>query len=229
MGGASMGGKKARPTTARVPVSWSQGLRSTSVDSEMQQADVIGFDDPRSMLTDLENEHDQPFVVYLTGKSKEAKKRQGLLNAAFLDQRVGIAAQVTCMIKGAGDDIDNEHPFYRHIPGDVLPRVAVFAADGTKIGQLNGKATPGDVIELVDEAFARSYEGDLPKIRKAYAKLLTVMETLKSKKNLLDDEFLTAETRSKERKLEKKLAGLSKEADKLQAQKKKLLELKRRS
>ena len=102
-GGGFGGGKKNRSVTARVPVSWSEGLASTSVDSTMQQSDVIGFDSPRSMLTKLENSHKQPFIVYLTGEDKDAQRRQKVLNGSFLDERVGITAQVFCMIKGEGD------------------------------------------------------------------------------------------------------------------------------
>lgn len=223
-----MGGKKNRSTGPRVPVDWSKGLRSTSVDSSMNEGDVIGFDNPRSMLTDLENSHNQPFVVYLTGESKEAKKAQAVLNGAFLDERVGITAQAMCMIKGKGDDIDEDHPFYRHIPGKTLPRLAVFAGDGTKIGQIDGAATSTDVFELMEKAFEQSYEADLARVIKAYQKLLTGMDSLRDKKDLLDDKYLTAETRSEEQKLEKKLAELEKDADKIRARKAKLLNLKRR-
>jgi len=68
-------------------------------------------------------------VIYLTGLDKDAVQRQGGLNAAFLDDRVGIAAQVMCMIKGSGHAIVEQHPFHRHMPGDELPRVAVFAKE----------------------------------------------------------------------------------------------------
>lgn len=225
--GRGGGGKKGRTARARVPVSWSQGLRSTAVDSTMSQQDVIGFDSPRSMLVDFENEHDQPFIVYLTGEDDDARRTQNVLNGAFLDERVGIAAQVICMIKAPGDAIDDEHPFARHVGGDTLPRVAVFARDGRKIGQLDGAATGSEVYDLMERAFAASYEGELDDLLDDYRKLLTSMEKVRGKKSLLDDKYLTAETRAKEKALEKELAVLEKKAEKLRTQKAKILDVKR--
>ncbi len=195
----------------------------------MSANDVLGFDLARSMLTKLENSHDQPFVIYLTGESDDAKRAEAILNGAFTDERIGIAAQVFCMIKASGTDIDATHPFARHVGGKTLPRVAVFAGDGTKIGQLEGNVTSSDVFELMQEAFDRSYEGNLERVMKSYRKLLTTMATLRAKKELLDDDYLTAETRAKEKTLEKELAGLEKQAESLRSQKKKILELPRRS
>ncbi|MFG0318300.1 MAG: hypothetical protein ACF8XB_13575 [Planctomycetota bacterium JB042] len=194
----------------------------------MSQDDVLGFDDPRSMLEDFENEHDQPFVLYLTGDDKDARRRQNLMNGAFLDERVGIAAQVICMIKAPGDAIDESHPFFRHVGGDELPRVVVFARDGRKVGRLEGSATGSEVYDLMAEAFDASYEGDLDDLMRDYRKLLTKMETLRAKKRLLDDKYLTAETRSEEKKLERQLARLEKQGDKLRDLKKRILGVKRR-
>lgn len=207
---------------------WSTGFASTSVDSSMNQSDVIGFDDPRCMLTKLENSHNQPFVVYLTGESDEATKAQNVLNGQFFDERIGIAAQVTCMIKASGEDLDESHPFWRHVGGDSLPRLVFFAGDGTKIGQLEGNATSGDIYDLMEESFDASYEGSLEKVIKAYQKLLVSMDKVRGKKKLLDDKYLTCETRAEEQKLERELADLEKDAERLRAKKAKILELERR-
>ena len=54
------------------------------------------------------------------------------------------------------------------------------------------------------------------------------MDKVRGKKRLLDDDYLTCETRAEEKKLEKKLAALEKDADKLRDRKAKILEVKRR-
>lgn len=194
----------------------------------MNQSDVIGFDDPRCMLTEFENRHDQPFVIYLTSEDDAAKSRQGVLNGAFFDDRIGIAAQVTCMIKANGDDLDESHPFWRHVGGTTLPRLVFFAGDGTKVGQLEGNATPSDIYGLLEECYNLSYEGDLAKITKAYQKLLVSMEKVRGKKRLLDDDYLTCETRAEEQNLEKKLAALERDAEKLRLRKAEILAVERR-
>ena len=122
-----------------------------------------------------------------------------------------------------------DHPFHRHIPGKELPRVAVFSVDGKKVAQFNGKATPGDVFKAMEKAYEMSYQGSLTKTMGAYRKLLTSMETIRAKKKLLDDKYLTAETRAEEKKLEKELAKLEKSAEKLRAKKERLLEKKLKS
>ena len=219
--------RAARPT-ARIPVDWSKGLASTAVDSTMTQSDVTDFDNPRCMLTKLENSHNQPFVIYLTGDDKKSRQIQQNMKGTFNDDRIGVAAQVICMIEGDGTKIDESHPFHRHVPGDTLPRMAVFAGDGTKIGQIDGSATASQLFELMNEAFDVSYDADFSKTLKAYQKLLTGIETLRDKKSLIDDKYLTAETRQEEKSLEKKIAKLEKEADKLRDKKERLLDLKRR-
>lgn len=227
-GGGYGGKKRSRQTAPRIPVYWSTGLASLHVDSSMSASDARGVDDPRSMLTAEENEHNQPFVVYLTGEDEDAERAQAILRGSFLDERVAVLAQTFCMIRGEGDDITEGHPFHRHVPGDRLPRLAVFAGDGTKVGQIVGAATPGEIYALMKEAFERSYRADPVRLHKAYLKLLTKMETLRAKKRLLDEAYLTAKSRSEEKKIERKLEALEKEASKLRAQRDRLLELERR-
>lgn len=195
----------------------------------MNASDVVGFDNARCLLTKEENTHDQPFIIFLTSEDKDARRKEQLLNSVFLDERVGIAGQKFCMIKASGEQIDSDHPFFRHMPGESLPRVGVFAADGTRIGLFEESASPSDMFDFMKLAFARSYDGNLTEMMKSYSKLLTSMATLKEKKKQLDDKYLTCETRAKEKALEKKLAVLEKQVEQLRQRKERILDSLKRS
>ncbi len=185
----------------------------------------------RNMIKSCDREGDRPFVVYLTSSSEKNATNQALAdNTVLRDERVMISAKLFTMVKADGDAIGPDHPFAQHIGGGALPRFVVFAADGTRLGKVEGRTSPGKVGDLMAKAIAKDFvNGDkFDAVIVAYQKVLTSIDKLEALKLALNQKDERDDSPAAKREIAKRRTQLDATETDLRAQEEKILQLQRK-
>lgn len=95
--------------------------------------------------------------------------------------------------------------------GKELPRIAVIATDGTKVGSYDGKAATGsNVFGLMKRAAAKTYKTSLDVVVKQRRELVDEMDRIEAKIGILAEQKKTA-TAAKAKEIEDQTAKLTKD------------------
>ncbi|MFH0945341.1 MAG: hypothetical protein V2A76_09110 [Planctomycetota bacterium] len=213
---------------AKLQVTWTE-LASYRVTTGGNAADVQDLSTAQGMLNKADLQFERPLLVYLTSSHENEQQAQNVVESTTLkDERVSIASKFFTMVRDDGDQITKDHPYYKWIGGQDLPRFVVFTADGDKVGKIEGRASPSKLYDLMKKAITKDYVVNLDRTIKDYQKILTSLDRLSVLKSALSSKEGRTKSKSEQSKIEREKEALAKEEEELRAREEDLLKIKKR-
>jgi len=217
---------------AKLNVEWTE-LADTSVTTGAgggATAEGRDMSTATGMLRPGDAQAEKPILVYLTSSDPDDQVAQDVIEQTTLkDERVSLASKMFTMVKADGYTISKDHPYARFIGGKKLPRFVLFSSNGTKVGKLEGKASPSKLFALMKKTGKRDYKTNVDTFVKDYQKVLTALDKLDTLKQAVAAKEARDITKAEKRKLEKKQEEIAKEEEDIRAVEQKLLTFRRKN
>jgi len=226
--GSALGAKKSRENTpvTRTPYTY-EALTPWKVTTGTGASEPAKIDCVHDLIENPASRVNRPVLFLLESPEPEGK----VLNKSFIDlfndERVRSALISSCvLVRTAGEEITQTHPYGKWIGGEKLPRLVVFSAGHERVGTLEGRVGSTELFDLLTKAVAKDFDVDLDVRCRAFNQLRLEMTGLEDRIEALDAQ-IAAKPKSAQ-KFEKPRAELVRQLEEAERELAKLCEMKPR-